>query len=194
MKFVPQIPVWFSPRKAAQVTAFFAKKAGGSINILRATKLIYLADRLSLDRREHLITGDNLVSMPFGPVNTYTYSYMNGVTNDRIEQWAEFIRPRSKNSVFIRLAKDINISSDLDELSRSDFVILNDIWEAFSSIPDRFDLAEWTHQHCPEWVDPNGSSIPIEFSTVFTKLKKRKPVELANEIQAERAFLALVST
>ena len=38
--YVPEIPDWFEPRKAAQVTAFFALKAGGKINILKATKLI----------------------------------------------------------------------------------------------------------------------------------------------------------
>jgi len=30
-----------------------------------ATKLIYLADRLSMERRDHPITGDNFISMPF---------------------------------------------------------------------------------------------------------------------------------
>lgn len=60
------------------MVAFFAIKAGGLINILRATKLVYLADRLSMEKRDHAITGDNYVSMPFGPVNTNTYDYMNG--------------------------------------------------------------------------------------------------------------------
>ena len=35
----------YDVRKAAQVAAFFAIKAGGKINKLRLVKLIYLADR-----------------------------------------------------------------------------------------------------------------------------------------------------
>lgn len=182
--FVANIPEWFPTRKAAQVAAFFANEAGGSINVLRLAKLIYLADRLSMERRESVITGDNFVSMPFGPVNTYTYSYMNGQANGRTEQWAEFIAPRRNND--IPLSRKIQID-DLDELSRADINVLRDTWKEFKDI-DRFELAEWTHRFCPEWRDPNGSSIPIDFATVFKRLNKAEPIELAEQIQAERSL------
>jgi uncharacterized phage-associated protein len=183
--FVASIPNWFPTRKAAQVVAYFANAAGGSINVLRATKLVYLADRRSMEQREHPITGDNLVSMPFGPVNTYTYSYMNGQAKDRIDQWAEFIAPRREYD--IPLARKVS-ADDLDELSRADLKILKETWDEFKDT-DRFDLAEWTHKFCPEWRDPNGSSIPIDFATVFKRLKKDDPVELAEQIQAERSLV-----
>ena len=181
--FVPAIPEWFEPRRAAQVTAFFAMKAGGRINILRATKLVYLADRLSMDRREHPITGDNFVSMPFGPVNTFTYNYMNGTAPVRQEEWAAFMGPRDEHD--LPLAPGIDLSK-LDDLSRSDLAILEETWDLFSEIDNQFELAEWTHRFCPEWRNPHGSSIPIEFATVFKKIGKNEPVELAEQIQAER--------
>src|SRR6478672_1543419 len=34
----------YNVRKAAQVTAFFAKKEGGAIEVLKVAKLLYLAD------------------------------------------------------------------------------------------------------------------------------------------------------
>lgn len=179
-RFLPQIPDWFEPRRAAQVTAYFALKSGGKINILKATKLVYLSDRLSMARRDHPITGDNFVSMPFGPVNTFTYSYMDGAAHS--DSWAEFVAPRNGN--ILELSKRIDIG-DLDELSRSDLKILEDTWEEFKEV-DRFELAEWTHRYCPEWRDPGGSSIPIDFSTVFKNLSKESPAELADDIQAER--------
>jgi uncharacterized phage-associated protein len=182
--YVATIPAWFPTRKAAQVTAFFAQRAGGAINVLRATKLIYLADRRSMAIRDHLITGDNFVSMPFGPVNTYIYSYMNGQASDRIEKWAEFVGPRVGND--IPLMRPIQID-DLDELSKAEIQVLEDTWLQFSDI-DRFELAEWTHRFCPEWRDPHGSSIPIDFATVFKRLNKEDPIELAEEIQAERSL------
>jgi uncharacterized phage-associated protein len=184
LAYVPNIPEWFPTRRAAQVAAFFALKSGGKINVLKATKLIYLADRLSMKRREHPITGDNLVSMPWGPVNSFTYSYMNGEAPIRKEEWGEFIGPRRNYD--IPVAEKVDEAS-LDELSRSDLAILEDTWSEFKDI-DRFDLAEWTHRFCPEWRDPHGSSLPIDFATVFQKLEKSNPVELAEEIQAERAL------
>lgn len=184
MNYVPQIPEWFNPRKAAQVVAWFALQSDGKINILQATKLIYLADRMSMEKRDYPITGDNFVSMPFGPVNTFTYSYMCGVAPTKQDQWAEFIGPRWDND--LPLSQHIE-PNQLDELSRSDIKILEQTWNDFKDI-DRFDLADWTHKFCPEWRDPSGSSIPIDFATVFKHLDKADPIELAEEIQAERGL------
>lgn len=190
MAYTANIPKWFSTRRAAQVTAFFANKAGGRINVLRATKLIYLADRASMAEREHPVTGDNFVSMPFGPVNTYTYSLMKGeVEQQHARVWAEFIAPRVGYE--IPLARPITVG-DLDELSRADLRILEETWERFKDI-EKYELAEWTHQFCPEWRDPNGSSVPIDFATVYKYLNKAEPVELAEQIQAERALVASFS-
>ncbi|CAN1562564.1 Domain of unknown function DUF4065 [Caulobacteraceae bacterium] len=190
MAYVAHIPNWFSVRKAAQVTAFFASKAGGRINVLRATKLIYLADRNSMAAREHPVTGDNFVSMPFGPVNTYTYSLINGeVESKHAEIWAEFVAPRVKYE--IPVVREVS-ADELDELSKADIRVLEATWDEFKDI-DRYELAEWTHRFCPEWRDPGGSSVPIDFATVFKRLEKQEPIELAEQIQAERALVASFS-
>jgi len=186
MSYVPTIPDWFLTRKAAQVTAFFALMSGGAINILKATKLIYLADRLSIERRDFPITNDTYVSMKFGPVNSYTYSYMNSVAPARREEWHEFIAPRHRDD--LPLSQQIEIG-DLDELSRSDLKVLEETWSKFKDI-DRFNLAEWTHNFCPEWKDPNGSSIPIELATIFHVLEKKDPVDLAEDLQNERRIVS----
>ncbi len=186
MTYVPNIPDWFLTRKAAQVTAFFALKSGGAINILKATKLIYLADRLSMERRDFPITNDSYVSMRFGPVNSYTYSYMQGVAPTRQGDWYEFISPRHHDS--LPLSQQIEVG-DLDELSRGDLKVLEETWDRFKDI-DRFELADWTHDFCPEWKDPNGSSIPIELATIFRALDKADPVDLAEDLQSERRLVA----
>jgi Protein of unknown function (DUF4065) len=61
---------WFNVKKAAQVAAFFALKQGGQIHVLKLTKLVYLSDREFMDRYDIPITGDKLVSMDHGPVNS----------------------------------------------------------------------------------------------------------------------------
>ena len=187
MNYVPQIPDWFLTRKAAQVVAYFAARAGGRINILKATKLLYLSDRESMAQRDHPITNDSYVSMPFGPVNSCAYNYMNGAAPVRQEDWLEFIGPRSKNDLIA--SQSIDIPADLDELSRGDIRIMSEIWENFEDT-DRFDLAEWTHKFCPEWRNPGKSSIPIDLATIFRKLEKDDPIGLAEDLQAERRFVA----
>jgi uncharacterized phage-associated protein len=180
--FAPKTPEWFQTRKAAQVVAFFGLKAGGTINVLRATKLIYLADRLSMAQRDYPITGDNFVSMPFGPVNTNVYDYMNGRASTKQEEWFAFVGKR--NDYDLPINKGVTVKS-FDELSGADIKILEQTWDQFKDI-EKYELAEWTHKFCPEWQDPKGSSIPIDFSTVYKKLEKPNPADIAEEIQAER--------
>jgi uncharacterized phage-associated protein len=186
--FVPKIPTWFDTRKAAQVTAFFAIKSGGNINVLMATKLIYLADRLSMEKRDYPITGDTFVSMDFGPVNSYTYSYMKNEARDRQKDWDEFIGARQGHELSI--AQKVALQ-DLDELSPVDVEILEATWEKHKDTSN-FKLAEWTHEFCPEWQDPNGSSVPIEYSTVFNALRKEKPVDLTEAILRERRLQSVL--
>jgi hypothetical protein len=178
----PHTPKWFGPRRAAQVVAFFALKSGGKINVLMASKLAYLADRLSLETRDHSITGDNYVSMEFGPVCSNTYDYMNGRGSTKRRDWSAFIEKRRNYD--LPLAAGVTLDS-LDELSRSDLKILEKTWKDFHDI-DKYELAEWTHKFCPEWQDPGKSSKPIEFSRVFKKLKKDDPDSLIEDINLER--------
>ncbi|MBM7326551.1 SocA family protein [Agrobacterium sp. S2] len=118
MAYVPHIPDWFLTRKAAQAVAFFALKSGGRIKVLMATKLMYLSDRRSMEIRDFPITNDQYVSMKFGPVNSYTYDYMQGKAAARKNEWLDFIAPRQGDDLVLASEK-IGID-DLDELSRGD--------------------------------------------------------------------------
>lgn len=50
----------FNVEKAAQITAYFALRAGGSIDELKVLKLVYIAERAYLDAYELPLTGDTL--------------------------------------------------------------------------------------------------------------------------------------
>ena len=58
----------FTTRKVAQMAAYFAECSGGTINILKLIKLMYLADRESMHRHGTPISFDRFVSMDHGPV------------------------------------------------------------------------------------------------------------------------------
>jgi hypothetical protein len=85
----------------------------------------------------------------------------------------------------VALARDVVSDDDFDELSESDFEILNKIWDKYGHFSE-FDLAEYTHRNCPEWEDPGNSSTPIPYSRVFRFLNKENSERLAHNIQERK--------
>lgn len=175
----------FKERKAAQVAAYFALKSGGAINILKLAKLVYLVERESMRRFDEPMFYDKLVSMDHGPVASMTLNGINGLRDT--PEWIEFLAGRKNYDVLVSENKSLN---DLDELSRADLNILEFLWEKFGSY-NRYELRDWTHDNCQEWVDPKGSSFGIAHGHVFGFLEKPNAAALAEEIEhyRNRAFV-----
>lgn len=154
--------------KAAQAVAYFALKSGGSINVLKLSKLMYLAERESMKRYDSPMFYDHLVSMQDGPVASISLNFINGHNEDAI--WSKFVLPRS--GFDISTVKDLSMDM-LDNLSAADIEIFDDLWNQFGAL-DRYKLRDWTHkkENIPEWEDPNGSSIPIKHKDIFIYLNK----------------------
>lgn len=172
----------FNPCKAAQVIAFFAMKSGGRIDVLKVVKMVYLADRESLKRSGFPILDDHFVSMPHGPVNSLTYSHLNGEHDLTACGWSSFLEDKENHKVGI--VENVQID-DLDELSDADISILEDIWTKFKDM-NKWQIRDWTHDrnNIPEWEDPNGSSKPIPLERILTHLgieNADKQVESINE-------------
>jgi uncharacterized phage-associated protein len=174
----------YSVRKAAQVTAFFAKKEGGAINVLKVAKLLYLADREFMSRYDFPILYDYLVSMPHGPVTSMTLNYINGLEDPRVH-WDEFIESRAEFGVGLVRA-DISFD-DLDELSEAEIHVLEATWDQFGHMRP-FEIRDYTHVNCLEWEDPHGSSTPIPYERVLKFLRKEHSAEIAEEIEAQRSL------
>ncbi len=173
---------WFNVRKAAQVAAFFARESGGTINVLKLVKLIYLANRIAMERNDFPLINDNLVSMDHGPVNSLTFDYINGCQEERSE-WEKLITDRAYYAVGL---VDQNVSvDDFDELSDADLEALAKTWQQFGHL-DKWELRDYTHDHCPEWEDPDGSSYPIPYERVFKFLGKPHSDALAQRITEQR--------
>jgi uncharacterized phage-associated protein len=175
----------FTARRVAQMAAFFARKQGGTINVLKLTKLLYLSDRESLSQTGLPISFDDMVSMPDGPVLSRTLNLINGSYDQASSaMWEEWIADRENYDVSIKREFD---RQDLDQLSDADLAVLEKVWSQFGKM-DKYTLRDWTHDNCPEWVDPRGSSNPIKAFDVLRKLGKSEPEakEFANSIQSER--------
>lgn len=154
----------YNARKAAQTIAFFAMKNGAQpLAMIKAVKLVYLADRESVRRSGFPIQDEDRVSMKHGPVNSETYSMINGEYDPAANGWAEFLRDQEDYN--LSLARPGITEDDLDELSDADIEVLSAVWDQFGRM-GKWQLRDWTHvpANVPEWENPGSSSwlIPLE--------------------------------
>jgi uncharacterized phage-associated protein len=174
----------YNIRKAAQVTAFFAIKQGGAIEVLKVAKLLYLADREFLSRYNFPILFDCFVSMPHGPVTSMTLNYINGMEEQR-DHWEDFVVGRAGNKVGVS-RQDMSFD-ELDELSDAEVHVLEATWDQFGHMSS-WAVRNYTHANCPEWEDPHGSSNPIPYERVLKFLHKENSAEIADEIESQRSL------
>lgn len=170
MNFSPPICLGFNARKAAQVVAYLASKTNDRmLPVVKAVKLVYLADRKSLEEFGFPILDEDRYSMPHGPVNSTTYSHIKGEYDVVRSGWSEFLRDREDHK--IQAVKKLN-AADCDELSDADIECLDDVWRRFGSHTP-WGLVGWTHKHdnVPEWEDPKRSSRPIPLLRILSALK-----------------------
>jgi uncharacterized phage-associated protein len=160
---------YFNARKSAQVIAFFVSKNNDPINILKAIKLVYLADRRSLKKFGFPILDETRVSMPHGPVNSTTYSHACGEYDLEASGWSDFLEDRADHMIAAKKKFSVD---DLDELSEADIECLEEVWTEFGSM-GKWKIVNWTHdrKNIPEWENPNGSSKPIPLERILTMLQ-----------------------
>jgi len=159
----------FNEKKAAQAAAFFLFRANGKMPILKLMKLMYLAERNSYKRFGEPIIGDKLVSMPHGPVLSLTYQHMNGDRFSCEGGWDTWVNDRENHDVSLQDPSCVQSPDDLLELSDDDVAVLEETWVQFGHMT-KWQIRDYTHEHCPEWVDPDGSMIPMRYEDLFRAL------------------------
>ena len=174
----------FDDRKVAQAAAYFLHRRGGEMSHLKLMKLLYLADRESMRLYGEPISQDRMVSMPHGPVLSQTYDLMSGCSPSSEDGWESWIADVQDHQV--KLRRDVN-ADELLYLSESEIEILDQVWQRYGGMT-RWQIRDYTHDHCSEWEDPKGSSKPLKPEAVFRALG-RTPEEarqLAQDLQAKR--------
>lgn len=160
----------FDERRTAQAAAFLLHRAGGRLPSLKLMKLLYLAERKSFDVYGVPITGDKLMSLPYGPVLSMTLNHINGAVVSKSGGWDTWVADKAQHVVALADPSMIsNPAEDLLALSESDVEVLDAIWTEFGKW-DRWDLVEYTHTSLAEWTDPEGSSLPITYERLFSAL------------------------
>jgi uncharacterized phage-associated protein len=160
----------FSEEKTAHAVAYMLSRAGGSMELLKLMKLMYLSERLSYEEYGEPMTGDMGYSMAHGPVLSHAYKH---VGSKEVPEgiWAEFVAQRDGNDISLR--EDANVSPErLKSLSRADMRLLDVIWGKFGHMTGS-QLRKYTHDNCPEYEDP---------TLVNQKRKLIRPVALLKAI------------
>ena len=150
----------FREAKTTQTAARLLKLRGGSMSYMKLIKLLYLVDREALLRWGRPVTGDRYVSMDRGPVLSRT---LNLITEEPCpgedSTWAHHIsKPQNYE---VQLSKD----APQDELSEAEAQLIEEIFGKFGTM-SRWDLVEFVHQ-LPEWQNPEGSAIPIQYRDIL---------------------------
>ena len=148
------------------MAAYFIGREGGQLSVLKLMKLMYIADRLSLEKHGHPITFDKMVSMDHGPVLSSVYNLAQGTIEGHPKGWDYWIKERDGHDVAMRRKMD---EEDLEELSDADIDILAETWKLVGHL-NKWEIRDWTHQNLAEWKDPHGSSLPIDYEAVFAAL------------------------
>lgn len=156
----------FDERRTAEAAAYLLYRAGGRLSVLKLMKLLYLAERLCLERHGEPLTGDKLVSMPHGPVLSMTLEHINGMRPSAENGWDSWISARSNHNVALADPSMIRSPDDLTHFSEADLGVLRETWDEFGHLSGK-SLECYTHDNLPEWQDPDGSSRPISYGDVF---------------------------
>ena len=116
---------------------FFANKSkNNSINRLKLMKLLWLSDRLHLNKYGRLILKDNYCALPHGPVPSLALNYSNSSLPEKFSV---------KGFYIVSTANFVE-----DYFSKSDLEIMNFVWDSFGGY-SQYNLRDLSHEF-PEWL------------------------------------------
>ncbi|MCB9460290.1 MAG: SocA family protein [Anaerolineaceae bacterium] len=160
----------FDPLKAKEIIVYLAKRrkelTKSPATIRDILKLMYFADRLSLQKFGRFLCNNNYVAMEQGPVPSEAYDLIKEVREkgdeDNIHGFEVY------NNYRFRILRD----ADLDYLSDSDILCMNEVLEQYGSLSSRRLMEE---SHDSVWKNawdsyPEDRSVPIKISSIIETL------------------------
>lgn len=166
----------FDIQKTIAAVAFLTEQQGGQLDMFLGLKMLYLADKESLIRWGKTITGDSFVSMPKGPVLSEVYNLFKGIgPREHQREWDAVFSERVNHSIHPLVSVGVGLLSER-EMERLE--------EARKQINNfaPWEVARWLHDTCPEWQDPQGSSIPIDPDVILRNAgRTQEEIEIIEE-------------
>lgn len=153
---------------------------------MKLIKLLYLAERRALLSWGRPITFDSYVSMPHGPVLSFTLDRINLPREPSgTSYWHGLISERQDHEV--RLLVD---QPPADALSTAEELVLDEVYAEFGHM-DQWGLRDYSHT-LPEWRDPNGSSVKIRIREILMSegVSEDEAAEVERDLADESSFVA----
>ena len=175
----------FQTGKATEAACVFLQKGSGRMNIMKLVKLIYLLDRLSLDRRNIPVVGGDYLSMRNGPITSEMLDIINAgrLFGDKEAGWEKCVSDRRNHEI------QLEQMPGREHLSDAELTLVNEIWAEHGG-RDQWQLAEWCHTHCPEWTPLTRGCAPIAVERIAIALGKAP--EEVRKLTREAAELNLL--
>jgi uncharacterized phage-associated protein len=144
-------------------------RAERRMSYLRLLKLLYIADRESLEETGRPIIGTRPVAMDHGCVHSDILNWINGRLRDSAK-WSKFIRTEDY---------DVVLAADPGQLALSQYDIekLQEVYNRYQGLT-RFQLADLTHEF-PEWKKnySQGTSQTIPLSDIIEAVGRKSEEE-----------------
>jgi uncharacterized phage-associated protein len=191
----------FNLDKFVNALAYFVAKGVADLTILKAAKLLYLADRNHFLRHGRPITGDRYIAMDLGPVPEGAYQLISRVVaGDEIDD-----APKAKVLEVLAVYRGIwgtlqyptlrlkrKHQPDLDVFSDSEIEALDATISEFGARPAR-DLVDLTHEHkAYQLADAErspGSSVALPYELFFADVDTPAVRDLVEHQQEDRDFV-----
>lgn len=146
--------------KAIQVVGVLLRREGKRVSRLRLLKLLYIADRIALEKTGSPILGSQIVAKKHGPVHSAMFDLIKGVHIGQ-PAWSRHFRNVGREVV-------LDEEPEIGRLSRWEIELLNQIVDERIDLSD-WDVAEETHGF-EEWrtnyPDPSeNTSRPISLES-----------------------------
>jgi uncharacterized phage-associated protein len=156
-------------RKSTQSLNYFALQAGGSINKLKALKLLFFADRYHLRKYGRPVSECVYFAMKHGPVASEAKNVAEenrGLSDAALNYSRKFVRKEDDYEYSTVAEVDDSVLSD------SDREALNFAWRNFGSF-GKYTLRTITH-HYPEWKKherqlKDKKSVPMDYVDFFNE-------------------------
>lgn len=136
----------FDHKKSVQALNYLAMKEGGTINKMKAIKLIWLADRSHLRRFGRPITNDTYFAMTWGPVGSSTkdMAQCSSISKEE-ERYATKYLGCDPKRLHVKSVRN----PDADVFSDAEIETLDHVYSVFGDWSE-FKLAKFSHAF-PEW-------------------------------------------
>ena len=157
----------FNIGKATEAGCLFLERAGGRMNIMKLVKLMYLLDRLSLDRRGVPVAGGDYLSMREGLVTSELLDLINAgrLFGEPDQRWEQSVSDRRNHDV------KLEQMPAHEHLSDAEAALPDEIWREHGS-KEQWQLVDWCRAHCKEWIPVTNGCAPIAVEQIGMALGK----------------------